>query len=404
MKILVTGAAGFIGFHTAQALLDRGDEVVGLDNLNEYYDVRLKLARLDILRRAAGFRFVRRDLADRDRIAELFAAEEFRRVVHLGAQPGVRHSIADPFAYVQSNILGTLTVLEGCRRTAVEHLIFASSSSVYGANARLPFSVRHGAGRPLSLYAATKKSGEMMAHSYASLYGLPVTGLRFFTVFGPFGRPDMAVFRFTRDILEGRPIDLYNHGDHRRDFTYIDDVVHAVVALLDRPPRSGASLHGDARNTSANPTLDPSASAVPDDSATPTLDPSASPVPDDSATPTLDPSASPAPDDSATPAPGVPAGPVPYRLYNVCSGRPEELSRLVELIEAKLGRKAISNPVPMQPGDVHATWGDIAELEAEIGHRPATTLAEGVERFVDWYLDYHGGGAQASRSACAPSP
>lgn len=337
MKVLVTGAAGFIGFHAAKALLDRGDEVVGLDSLNEYYDVRLKHARLDILRGAAGFRFVHLDLADRDRVAELFAAQGFRRVVHLGAQPGVRHSISDPFPYVQSNILGTLTVLEGCRHTEVEHLVFASTSSVYGANARLPFSVRRGADHPLSLYAATKKSGEMMAHSYASLYGLPVTGLRFFTVYGPFGRPDMAVFRFTRDILEGRPIDLHNHGNHRRDLTYIDDAVQAAVALLDRPPRRCAGWNAD----------DP------------------------------DPSTSPA----------------PYRLYNISAGQPAELSRLVEILETSLGRKARKNLLPMQPGDVHETWGDAAELEDEIGHRPGTTLEHGVKHFVDWYLDFYGTGS-----------
>lgn len=334
MKVLVTGAAGFVGFHTAKALLDRGDEVFGLDNLDEYYDVRLKHARLDILRGAPGFRFAHLDLADRDRIAGLFAAEGFGRVVHLAAQPGVRHSIAKPFLYVQSNILGTLTVLEGCRHTGVEHLVFASTSSVYGANARLPFSVRQGADHPLSLYAATKKSGEMMAHSYSSLYGLPVTGLRFFTVYGPFGRPDMAVFRFSRDILEGRPIDLYNYGNHRRDFTYIDDAVHAVVALLDRPPRPGAGLQGDVQ----------------------------------------DPSVSPA----------------PYRLYNISAGQPQDLSRLVEILEKSLGRKAIRNLLPMQPGDVRETWGDVSELEAAIDCRPSTSLEKGVKRFVDWYLDYYG--------------
>ena len=334
MKVLVTGAAGFIGFHTAKALLGRGDEVVGLDSLNEYYDVRLKHARLDILRSAAGFRFVHLDLADRDRVAELFAAQGFRRVVHLGAQPGVRHSIAHPFPYVRSNILGTLTVLEGCRNTEVEHLVFASTSSVYGANAGLPFSVRQGADHPLSLYAATKKSGEMMAHSYASLYGLPVTGLRFFTVYGPFGRPDMAVFRFTREILEGRPIDLYNHGNHRRDFTYVDDTVRAVIGLLDRPPQPGAGWDGDV------------------------------------------------PDPSTSPA--------PYRLYNISAGQPAALARLVEILEMTLGRKASRNLLPMQPGDVHETWGDVAELEAEIGYRPTTSLEEGVKRFVDWYLDFYG--------------
>ena len=334
MKVLVTGVAGFIGFHTAKALLDRGDEVVGLDNLDGYYDVRLKRARLDILRGAAGFRFVRLDLADRERMAGLFAAEGFRRVVHLGAQPGVRHSIAKPFPYVRGNILGTLTVLEGCRHTGVGHLVFASTSSVYGANYGLPFSVRQGADHPLSLYAATKKSGELMAHSYASLYGLPVTGLRFFTVYGPYGRPDMAVFRFTRAILEGRSIDLYNHGNHRRDFTYIDDAVRAAVALLDRPPRPGAGRGGD------NPDLSVS--------------------------------------------------PAPWRLYNICGGRPVELSRLVEILETSLGRKARKNLLPMQPGDVRETWGDASELEAEIGYRPTTPIKEGVKRFVEWYLEYHG--------------
>lgn len=334
MKVLVTGAAGFIGFHTSKALLDRGDEVVGLDSLDEYYDVRLKHARLDILRSAAGFRFVHLDLAKQDRMEELFATEGFRRVVHLGAQPGVRHSIANPFSYIRSNILGTLTVLEGCRHTEVEHLVFASTSSVYGASTGLPFSVHQGADHPLSLYAATKKSGEMMAHSYASLYGLPVTGLRLFTVYGPFGRPDMAVFRFTRDILEGRPIDLYNHGNHRRDFTYIDDAVRAMIALLDRPPRPDAGWDGDV------------------------------------------------PDPSASPA--------PYRLYNICGGQSAALARLVEILESSLGRKARRNLLPMQPGDVHETWGNVAELEAEIGYRPTTSLEEGVKRFVDWYLDFYG--------------
>ena len=337
MKVLVTGAAGFIGFHTARALLERGDEVVGLDNLNEYYEVRLKHARLDILRDAEGFRFVHLDLADRDHMAELFAAEGFGQVVHLGAQPGVRSSIADPFPHVRNNVLGTLTVLEGCRHSGVGHFVFASSSSVYGANTRMPFSVRQAADHPLSLYAATKKSGEMMAHSYASLYGLPVTGLRFFTVYGPFGRPDMAVFRFTRDILEGRPIDLYNRGNHRRDFTYIDDAVGAVVELLDRPPACDAGWDGDA------------------------------------------------PDPSTSPA--------PYRLYNISARQPVALSRLVELLETCLGRSARKNLLPMQPGDVHETWGDVTELEDVFDYRPTVTLAEGVKLFVNWYMDFYGVGS-----------
>ncbi len=337
MKVLVTGAAGFIGFHTAKALLDRGDEVVGLDNLNDYYDVRLKHARLDVIGGAEGFRFVEADLADRDRMAGLFAAERFQRVVHLGAQPGVRHSIVEPFSYIRSNVLGTLTVLEGCRHAQVEHLVFASTSSVYGANSRTPFAVRQSADHPLSLYAATKKSGEMMAHSYASLHGLPVTGLRFFTVYGPFGRPDMALFRFTGNILEGRPIDLYNYGNHRRDFTYIDDAVRAVIALLDRPPRPDAGWDGD----------------IPDPSTSPAR----------------------------------------FRLYNISAGQPVELSRLVDILEARLGREARKNLLPMQPGDVLETWGDIVELEDAFDYRPTISLEEGVKRFVDWYLDFYGVGS-----------
>ena len=234
MKILVTGAAGFIGFHTAKALLERGDEVVGLDNLNEYYDVTLKHARLDILKQRPQFDFVQLDLADRDAIADLFAAQKFERVVHLGAQAGVRYSIENPFAYIDSNVLGTMTVLEGCRHHHVEHLVYASSSSVYGANTKMPFSVHHNVDHPLSLYAATKKSNELMAHAYASLYSLPVTGLRFFTVYGPFGRPDMALFLFTKNILEGEPIDVFNYGKHRRDFTYVDDIVEGIIGALVR--------------------------------------------------------------------------------------------------------------------------------------------------------------------------
>ena len=337
MKVLVTGAAGFIGFHASRALLERGDEVVGLDNLNDYYDVRLKHARLDILRRAPKFRFARIDLADRDPVAGLFATQRFQRVVHLGAQPGVRNSIAHPFPYVESNVLGTLTVLEGCRHSGVEHLVLASTSSVYGANTRVPFSVRRSAEHPLSLYAATKKSSEMMAHSYASLYGLPVTGLRFFTVYGPYGRPDMALFRFTRNILEGRPIDLFNYGNHRRDFTYVDDVVRGVVAVLDRPPRADPEWDSDI--------ADPSTSNA------------------------------------------------PYRIYNVGAQQPLDLSRFVEVLEACLGRKARKNLLPLQPGDVPETWGDVAELAEDFDFQPATTVEDGIKRFVDWYLDFYGIGS-----------
>ncbi len=338
MKLLVTGAAGFIGFHTSRVLLERGDEVVGVDNLNEYYDIRLKHARLDILKGASRFRFVRLDLADRDRMAELFAAEKFQRVVHLGAQPGVRHSIENPFPYIDSNVLGTLAVLEGCRHTQVEHLVYASTSSVYGANTRMPFSESQGANHPLSLYAATKKSAEMMAHSYASLYGLPATGLRFFTVYGPFGRPDMALFQFTGNILEGRPIDLFNYGNHRRDFTYVDDVVRGVVAVLDRAPE-------------ANPDWDAEA-----------------------------------PDPSTSRA--------PYRLYNIGAQRPVDLARYVEVLEECLGRKAKINLLPMQPGDVPDTWGDVTELAADFGYRPTTSVEEGVKRFVEWYLEFYEVGSQ----------
>ena len=333
MKVLVTGAAGFIGFHTSRALLDRGDEVVGLDNLNDYYDVRLKHARLEILKQAPRFDFVRLDLTDRDRMAELFTTGEFQRVVHLGAQPGVRSSISNPFPYAESNVVGTLTVLEGCRHAQVEHLVFASTSSVYGASSRMPFSVREGANYPLSLYAATKKASEMMVHSYASLYGLAATGLRFFTVYGPYGRPDMALFRFTRNILEGRPIDLYNYGNHRRDFTYIDDAIRGVVAVLDRIPRPAPDWDGEA--------ADPSTSRA------------------------------------------------PFRIYNVGAGQPVDLTRYVAVLETCLGRKARTNLLPRQPGDISDTWGDISELTADCGYRPVTSVEEGVKRFVEWYLDFY---------------
>ena len=337
MKVLVTGAAGFIGFHVSRALLARGDEVVGVDNLNAYYDVRLKDARLDILRPAPNFRFVRIDLADREPVAELFAAEGFQRVVHLAAQPGVRNSIAHPFPYIENNVLGTLTVLEGCRHTGIEHLVFASTSSVYGSNTRVPFSVRRSAEHPLSLYAATKKSNEMMAHSYASLYGLPVTGLRFFTVYGPYGRPDMALFQFTRNILEGRPIDLFNYGKHRRDFTYVDDAVRGVIAVLDRAPRADPDWDSGV--------ADPSTSSA------------------------------------------------PYRIYNIGTQQPVDLTRYVDVLEACLGREARKHLLPMQPGDVPDTWGDVTELSEDFGYQPATKVEEGVKRFVEWYLDFYGIGS-----------
>jgi UDP-glucuronate 4-epimerase len=333
VTILVTGAAGFIGFHTARALLARGEEVVGLDNLNEYYDVNLKNARLGLLEENPSFRFAKLDLVDREAMAGLFASERFERVVHLAAQAGVRYSLENPFAYVDSNVLGTLTVLEGCRRNDVEHLVYASTSSVYGANTKMPFSVHQNVDHPLSLYAATKKSTELMAHTYASLYGLPVTGLRFFTVYGPFGRPDMALFLFTRNILEGKPIDVFNYGNHRRDFTYIDDIVAGVLAALDRVAAPDPEWSSD----------DP------------------------------DPATSRA----------------PYRLYNIGNQQPVELMRYIEVLEECLGRKAEQNLLPLQPGDVPDTWADVEALAADVGYRPATPVEEGVKRFVEWYVDFY---------------
>ena len=333
MKVLVTGAAGFIGFHTAKRLLDRGDEVVGLDNLNEYYDVTLKHARLELLEPYRNFKFVKLDLADREGMAELFAKERFDRVVHLAAQAGVRYSIQAPFTYTDSNITGTLTVLEGCRHNGVEHLVFASTSSVYGANTKMPFSVHQNVDHPLSLYAATKKANELMAHTYASLYRLPCTGLRFFTVYGPYGRPDMALFLFTKNILAGKPIDVFNYGKHRRDFTYIDDIVSGVVAALDKVATPNPEWSGDSP--------DPATSAA------------------------------------------------PYRIYNIGNQQPVELLRYIEVLEECLGRKAEKNFLPLQPGDVPDTWADVDDLVADVGYRPSTPVEVGVRRFVEWYLDYY---------------
>jgi UDP-glucuronate 4-epimerase len=341
MKILVTGAAGFIGFHTARRLLERGDEVVGLDNLNAYYDVQLKLRRLDILQRQSAFRFVKLDLADRIGMQQLFAAERFARVIHLGAQAGVRYSIENPLAYVDSNVVGTANVLEGCRHNGVEHLVYASTSSVYGANTRMPFSVHQNVDHPLSFYAATKKANELMAHTYAELYGLPVTGLRFFTVYGPWGRPDMALFLFARNILAGRPIDVFNYGNHRRDFTYVDDIVEGVIRACDRL-------------ASPNPAWD-----------------------------------------GADPDPGTSRA--PYRLYNIGNNRPVELMRYIELLETYLGRTAEKNLLPLQAGDVPDTWADIEDLQRDVGYTPATPVEVGVRRFVDWYLEYHGHEAASAR-------
>jgi len=333
MKILVTGAAGFIGFHTAKALLDRGDQVVGLDNMSPYYDVDLKKARLDLLRKRNGFSFVEADLADRATIEELFAAQKPDRVIHLAAQAGVRYSLEHPHSYVDSNLVGFLNVLEGCRHNGVEHLVFASSSSVYGSNTQMPFSIHHNVDHPVSLYAATKKSNELMAHAYAHLYDLPVTGLRFFTVYGPWGRPDMSLFLFTKKILAGEPIDVFNYGEHARDFTYIDDIVEGVLRTLDRVPE-------------------------------------------------------PNPDwDSDSPDPGTSSA--PYRIYNIGNNAPVGLMQFIECLEKALGKQAEKNFLPMQPGDVRETYADIDDLSEAVGFRPATPLDEGIKRFVEWYREHY---------------
>jgi UDP-glucuronate 4-epimerase len=336
MKILVTGAAGFIGSFTASRFLGRGDEVVGLDNLNDYYDVTLKTARLERLQRQPRFRFVRLELADQARIAELFAREKFQRVVHLGAQAGVRHSLQDPHSYISSNVVGTLNILEGCRHHGVEHLVYASSSSVYGASTRMPFSVHEPASHPLSLYAASKRATELMAHNYSALFKLPTTGLRFFTVYGPWGRPDMALFLFARAIIEGRPIEVFNQGHHTRDFTYVEDIVEGVVRVTDRVPGPDAAWN------SANP--DPASSSA------------------------------------------------PYRLYNIGSNRPIELLRYIEVLEHCLGRKAERIMKPLQIGDVPDTFADVDELIADIGYKPDTPIEVGVRNFVEWFKGYYGYG------------
>jgi UDP-glucuronate 4-epimerase len=333
VKLLVTGAAGFIGFHTARWLLERGDEVVGVDNLNAYYEPALKQARLEILKQHPRFRFVKADIADRDGMAALFLEEKFQRVVHLAAQAGVRYSIENPNAYVHSNIVGFLQIIEGCRRTEVEHLVYASTSSVYGANTKMPFLETQGVDHPLTLYAATKRSNELMAHSYSSLYRLPTTGLRFFTVYGPWGRPDMALFLFTKNILAGLPIDVFNDGYHQRDFTYVDDIVRGVVAAVDHV-------------------------ATPDPAW-----------------------------DSDHPSPST--GNAPFRIYNIGNQTPVPLLRYIEVLEQSLGRKATKNMLPMQLGDLPDTWADVEALARDVGYRPATELETGVKHFVEWYLAYY---------------
>jgi UDP-glucuronate 4-epimerase len=334
VRLLVTGAAGFIGFHTAQALLARGHEVVGVDNLNTYYDPALKAARLAMLEGREGFRFEKIDIADRDAMGGLFARGRFQRVVHLAAQAGVRYSIQNPEVYVHSNVTGFLNVIEGCRHHAVEHLVYASTSSVYGANTQMPFTEAQNVDHPLSLYAATKKANELMAHSYSSLYGLPTTGLRFFTVYGPWGRPDMALFLFTRKILAGESIDVFHGGRHQRDFTYIDDIVKGVVAAVDHVAQA------DPRWDSGAP--EPSSSSA------------------------------------------------PYKIYNIGNQRPVSLLRFIEVLEGCLGRQAKKNMLPMQLGDVPDTYADVAALARDVGYQPSTDLEEGVRHFVDWYRGYYG--------------
>jgi UDP-glucuronate 4-epimerase len=333
MRILLTGAAGFIGYHVAVRLLDRGDEVIGFDNLSPYYDVSLKEARLKRLEPHNGFHFIKADLSDRVAVEATFATERPSRVVHLAAQAGVRYSLDHPHAYIGSNIEGFLNVLEGCRHARVEHLVYASSSSVYGANEKLPFSVSDNVDHPVSLYGATKKANELMAHSYAHLFGLPVTGLRFFTVYGPWGRPDMSLFLFTRAILEGRPIEVFSHGHHARDFTYVDDVVEGVVRTLDKIATPDPDWRADAP--------DPATSSA------------------------------------------------PYRLYNIGNHSPVALLDYIALIEKALGRKAKLQMLPAQPGDVPETYADVEALKAATGFEPSTPLALGIERFVAWYRDFY---------------
>jgi len=332
MKILVTGAAGFIGSQLSQRLIARGDQVIGIDNLNDYYDVNLKLARLKRLENSSEFTFIKLNIADREAVAELFAEQQFDRVVNLAAQAGVRYSIENPHAYIDANILGFCNILEGCRHNKVKHLAYASSSSVYGANKAQPFSEHHNVDHPIALYAASKKANELMAHAYSSLYQLPTTGLRFFTVYGPWGRPDMALFKFTKGILEGKPIDIYNNGDMIRDFTYIDDIVEGVIRVLDNTARPNPDWDGK------NP--DPTSSYA------------------------------------------------PYRIYNIGNSNPVKLMDFVDAIEKAVGKKAIKNFMPMQDGDVQSTCADVSALQKDVGFKPSTSVEFGINEFVKWYRDY----------------
>lgn len=333
MKILVTGAAGFIGSHVAHLLLNRGDEVIGLDNLNDYYDARLKEARLARLTSRDGFRFVRLDVADRAALAELFRDARVNRVIHLAAQAGVRYSLQDPHSYIDANVVGFMNVLEGCRHHGVEHLVYASTSSVYGANTKMPFSESQNVDHPLAIYAATKKANELMAHSYSHLFRLPTTGLRFFTVYGPWGRPDMALFKFTRAILAGEPIEVFNYGRHKRDFTFVDDIVQGVVRACDKIAEPNPAWDSD------NP--DPASSNA------------------------------------------------PYRIYNIGNNRPVDLLHYIEVLEDSLGRKAERKLLPLQAGDVPDTYADVSALVDEVGYRPDTPVEVGVAKFVEWYREYY---------------
>lgn len=332
-KILVTGAAGFIGFHLAQKLCKNNWEVIGLDNLNNYYEVSLKEDRLSLLQSNSNFKFYKNDLIERELIHKIFREEKFDYVVHLAAQAGVRYSLENPYAYIDSNLSGFLNILEGCRNNPVKHLIYASSSSVYGANTKMPFSVHDNVDHPVSLYAATKKANELMAHTYSNLYKIPTTGLRFFTVYGPWGRPDMALFIFTRKIAEGKPIDVYNNGKMRRDFTYVDDIVDGIIKLISNIPQPNPDWNGD------NP-------------------------------------------DSATSF-------APYRLYNIGNNQPVELLKFIEVIENNLGKKAIINFMPLQPGDVPATYADVDDLMKMVGFKPSTPIEKGIEKFLEWYGNYY---------------
>lgn len=332
-KILVTGTAGFIGFHLAQRLLERGDEVIGVDNVNDYYDVRLKHARMERLEQHSGYSFHRLDLSDRAGIYDLFEKEQPQRVVNLAAQAGVRYSLQNPHAYIDSNLVGFTNILEACRHNNVEHLVYASSSSVYGANTTMPFSIHHNVDHPLSLYAATKKANELMAHTYSHLYGLPTTGLRFFTVYGPWGRPDMALFLFTKAILEGKPIDVFNYGNMRRDFTYVDDIVEGVMRVTDNTAVSNPDWTG------------------------------------------------------VHPDPGT--SQAPYRIYNIGNNNPVELGYMIETLERSLGMEAVKNLLPMQDGDVPATYADVDDLVKDVGFKPATSIEDGIQSFVDWYREFY---------------